>query len=179
MQIWLSKWITGFMGIRRHLCIIGYQTQTLFPRHSLPKNSDHIIRCRSNSAYDLRKTEWMVLADDMLQRQGCPMLIQLLCSHLEAWYSQSQVPSLLEYLRPYQSLIIQQSIPGWVNVFHGLLSTHWHSIQQAYLRKIWARISPSRWIAALQRRIWIIAWKMWKDIGISVSITSRSCRHTK
>ena len=112
VQIWLGKWVTGFMGIGKHLCIIGYQAQNSCPRCSLFETSNHILRCQSDSANTMWKTELELMVNDMLQRQGCPPLIQLLRTHLEAWHNQSQPPSLLEYTKPYQSLIIQQSILG-------------------------------------------------------------------
>ena len=174
MQIWLSKWITGFMGTGRHLSITGYQAQNSCPRCSLPETIDHILQCQADSAITLWKTELELLVNDMLQRQGCPQLILLLRTHLEAWYNRSQAPSLLEYARPYQSLIIQQSTLGWSNMFHGLLSTHWHSIQKTYLTQIGARTSPSRWMATLQRRIWMIAWKMWRDRNHCLHETEQS-----
>ena len=101
MQIWLSKWITGFMGTGKHLCIIGFQDQNSCPRCSLFETSDHIIWCQSDSANSVWKTEVELMVNDMLQRQGCSQLIQLLRTHLDAWHNQSQPHLLLEYTRPY------------------------------------------------------------------------------
>ena len=106
MQIWLSKWITGFMGTGKHLQLIGYQAQNTCPRCLMPENIDHVLRCQSDSALGLWETEVNTLVEDMLQRQGCPTLMRILRKYLEVWHRQEELPSLLEYSRPYQTLII-------------------------------------------------------------------------
>jgi len=163
MQIWLSKWITGFMGTGKHLSLIGYHSQNECPRCSLPETNDHILRCQSISSTSTWNTELGLLFDDMQQRQGCPLLMSILRTYLENWYNQGQLPSLTGYERPYQLLIIEQSSLGWGNMFYGIIGKHWYALQQAYLHQIRSLASPKRWLATLQRRIWMIAWKLWSD----------------
>ncbi len=163
MQIWLSKWITGFMGTGKHLSLTGYHSQNECPRCLLPETNDHILRCQSISSTLLWNTELGLLCDDMQQRQGCPLLMIILRTYLENWYNQGQIPSLIGYERPYQLLIIEQSSLGRGNMFYGIFGKHWYTLQQAYLHQIRSLASPKRWMATLQRRIWMIAWKLWSD----------------
>ena len=82
MQIWLSKWITGFMGTGKHLQLIGYQAQNTCPRCLMPENIDHILRCQSDSALVLWETEVNLLVEDILQCQGYPTLMRILRKYL-------------------------------------------------------------------------------------------------
>ena len=129
MQIWLSKWITGFMGTGKHLSLIGYQPLNECTRCFLSETSGHILRWQSISSTLLWNIELGLLFDDIQQRQGSPLLMSILRTYLENWYNQRQSSSLIGYERPYQLLIIKQSLLGWGNMFYCIIGKHWYTLQ--------------------------------------------------
>ena len=100
----------------------------------------------------------------MLIRKAGPTLMQITTKFLSAWCSQRTPHSILTFSRKYQSLISQQTRLGWGNMFHGIISKQQVIIQtKYYLYSIHFKISPHKWMAVFQRRIWCIAWLLWED----------------
>jgi hypothetical protein len=50
---------------------------------------------------------------------------------------------------------------GWENFFMGLPSNGWASIQNSYFLKLGSKKTGKRWLVAIIRKQWMIAWDIW------------------
>jgi hypothetical protein len=71
----------------------------------------------------------------------------------------SEWSSYPEWLR---NIILKQSSCGWRNFFEGFLIQEWREAMVKQLHKIGSSRSPKRWMSALIRRLWQIAWDLWE-----------------
>ena len=60
-------------------------------------------------------------------------------------------------------MISQQSGLGWGHMSHGIISKQCASLQAEHLEGLHSKLSPIKWMAIFQRRIWRIVWLMWED----------------
>jgi hypothetical protein len=82
-------------------------------------------------------------------------------SGLNSWHY--DVQDLFTTSIPWlQELREKQQKCGWRNFFEGLLLSDWRDAIQEYHRKLSSTKSPKRWISALIRKLWLIAWDLWE-----------------
>lgn len=99
-------------------------------------------------------TVWMQTADTH------PELIHIIILHLSNW-RKNITP---EYQMPFMFTdhIDQQSKIGWSRFLEGWVSMEWQKCQQAFYERIRSRKSGLRWITALIKKLWGIAWGLWE-----------------
>jgi hypothetical protein len=51
---------------------------------------------------------------------------------------------------------------GWRNFFEGLIVSVWQVAVQQYFKRVHSTKSPCRWLSALIRKMWLIAWDLWE-----------------
>jgi hypothetical protein len=59
-------------------------------------------------------------------------------------------------------IIQKQKECGWVNFFEGLILREWQLAMQLHLRWMRSQKSSKRWVAALIRKMWQVAWDLWE-----------------
>jgi len=61
------------------------------------------------------------------------------------------------------SLLAQQQTGiGWANALNRWLTTEWQAQQEAYWAQWKQKKSSHRWVSALIKKLWDIAWDMWE-----------------
>ena len=153
MKIWLSKWVTGFMGTSSHLQKTLYQKHDSCPRCQAKETNNHVIQCSSDSANLIWISELTGFKDNMITRKCDPILIQIVTDFIATWRSGHIFPSILPYAWKYQSLISQQSGLGWGHMFHGIISKQWASLQAEHLEGLHSKLSPYKWMALFQHAL--------------------------
>jgi hypothetical protein len=73
----------------------------------------------------------------------------------EVEVSKFNVPWIRELAR-------KQSECGWRNFFKGMLLLDWHEVIHNHFQNIHSMKSPRRWLSALIRKMWQIAWDLWE-----------------
>ena len=82
-------------------------------------------------------------------------------THLNTWHTGSEQPTQT-YSHTLHLAVQQQNNIGWQSFIEGFWSSQWRAHQQQYLSSIKSKRSSLLWISKLQRRIWLIPWKMWE-----------------
>ena len=144
--MWVSKWITGLMGTGRYLWQ-RHQSHTMCPRSMLPENTDHVLQCEADSANLTWDNELQSLIKDMKNKQGCPTLVSIICQFLNVWRTFVINPSILTLPRYIQSIVAQQTRPGWQSLFHGIFSTQWVELLHKRHRNQLMSLPQQKWVA--------------------------------
>ena len=94
----------------------------------------------------------------------CPAIAQCIISRFRSWKANNAVANLsgLHFLGLQQALVEQDNI-GWQPAFEGRWSTHWAEVQATYYWFIGSSKTGKRWIIALIKKCWDIAWDLWED----------------
>jgi hypothetical protein len=161
---WLSKYVTGMCGVSFMLKLWQYQQHDSCPRCGRDKEkAEHILRCKETTASDLWTEEVNKLQGWMQDNDGEPYMTDMICSSLRAWRTGSRLPYPTEEIPQIvmEAMIDQDSI-GWYNFTNGFIARKWRYIQEAHFKDIRSIRSPDLWMTKMQRKIWEIAWKMWR-----------------
>ena len=161
---WLSKYVTGICGVGFMLKVWKHQQHDSCPRCGHEKEkADHVIRCTDPSA----TTTWTDAVNNletwMIENNGEPYMINIICTSLKAWRSGLRLPfPTIDIPQIVLEAMIDQDSIGWYNFTNGFISRKWRLIQKAHFKDIRSLKSPDLWMTKLQRRIWEIAWQMWR-----------------
>jgi hypothetical protein len=90
-----------------------------------------------------------------------PEMIRVIIESLNRWRTEDNVP-VLTHIPWLQGLIDKQKACGWQNFFEGLVLKDWRAVMENYLRKTRSKKSSKRWITALIRKLWQVAWDLWE-----------------
>jgi hypothetical protein len=112
-----------------------------------------------------------------------PVLTNIIISRLTSWQTGS-TPETFPVLPPlYQATLLHQDEQGWNNFFMGLPSIGWVELQQQHFHRTASQKSGRRWLTALIRKQWRVAWDIWdyrnsivhhKDFGTAAARMSQS-----
>jgi hypothetical protein len=159
-QHWVSKTITGFCSTGRMMVRRRERTSDACPRCGEPEDVEHVWQCTSDtdaiwSTALLNLKTWL---DDKCTH---PKMRDAILSGLNSWHYKVQDPfkTSIPWLH---ELCAKQQKCGWRNFFEGLLLSDWRDAIQDYHRKLSSKKSPKRWISALIRKMWLIAWDLWE-----------------
>ena len=67
---------------------------------------------------------------------------------------------------------------GWDSLIEGRLSYEWGEVQQRYLTYIGSRRTGKRWLVAVIKKLWTIAWNFWQDRN-EINVDKRTRRQRK
>jgi hypothetical protein len=90
-----------------------------------------------------------------------PEMTRVIIESLNKWRTDNHTP-VSSHIQWLQDLIDKQNACGWNNFFEGLLLNDWRAVMENYLSKTRSRKSSKRWITALIRKLWQVAWDLWE-----------------
>jgi hypothetical protein len=73
------------------------------------------------------------------------------------WRTFHRTPEHIRQVLEYQDAI------GWTNLFEGCLDSGWMEAQALYYRAIGSRCSGLRWMVAVIKKLWDVAWDLWEQ----------------
>jgi hypothetical protein len=113
--------------------------------------------------YGLPMWTWCVssirdLSELLIKQKTHPAIRRIICERLLAWHSgkpsQTQ-PEAIPFLR---SAVQMQDALGWQPFLEGNLANDWQFAQQTYFKSLLSKKSRRRWVSALIRKLWTVAW---------------------
>jgi hypothetical protein len=159
-QHWVSKTITGFCATGRMMVRRRERTSDACPRCGEPEDIEHVWQCTSDTdaIWTTALLNLKVWMDDNCTH---PKMRDAILSGLNSWHYKVQDPfkTSIPWLH---ELYVKQQNCGWRNFFEGLLLSDWRDAIQDYHQKLASKKSPKRWISALIRKMWMIAWDLWE-----------------
>jgi hypothetical protein len=160
-QHWISKTTTGFCSTGRMMVRRKERESDACPRCGEPEDIVHVWQC----AHDTDKLWTKALSDlqSWLDSNGShPEITNLIIDRLSRWRSGDTTAASTPRIPWLQELAKKQDQCGWRNFFEGFLLTDWYAIITLHLTRTRSRKSPRRWISALIRKMWLIAWDLWE-----------------
>jgi hypothetical protein len=89
-------------------------------------------------------------------------MTKLIINGLQMWRTGEDMAKLSTEIPWLKEVILQQNDCGWRNFFEGLLVIGWQKAISTYLARIGSSQSSKRWISALIRKMWQVAWDLWE-----------------
>ena len=94
---------------------------------------------------------WMVSA------QTDPDIRETIIHNLSNWHTGHQPHNPLN-----GTTLLQQSDIGWYFLIEGRISFEWAMTQEEYYKFLGSRRTGRRWVIALIKKLWQIAWDLWQ-----------------
>lgn len=158
-QLWIPKWLTSFIPYGRNIARWG--GLNVCPRcGETETHRHHVLQCPSPDAITCWTTNLALLDSWMVTQSTHPLLRKAVHRMLRSWHSGHHLRLPPPTDPNFRKLFASQDPRLLVD---GHLHPLWAVIQHEYYERIGRRTIGRRWAARLIRKIWEIAWAMWKD----------------
>jgi hypothetical protein len=183
---WVTKHTSGFCGVNLWMHRWKWRESAQCPRCEEPiEDANHVWLCQGADS----PARWTIalasLRAHMALSRTDPLLTNIIISRLTSWQTGTP-PETFPALPPlYQTTLLHQDTQGWNNFFMGLPSTGWVDIQQQHFHRTASRKSGRRWLTAIIKKQWRVAWDIWdyrngvvhhKDFGTAAVRMANSLR---
>lgn len=160
---WISKHVSGFCGTGKMMLKWKKREADHCPRCNA-SHEDHIHICKCTGATSLWDQALSQLAQYLVQLETLPQLAEIIISRSRAWRSDTapeEFPQLS--FRGLAAALETQDSMGWKPFFEGRPAYQWAQLQQVCYEWHKKRRTGKRWVIALIKKLWDIAWDMWMD----------------
>jgi hypothetical protein len=133
------------------------------PRCEAPvEDAAHVWRYPQREA---SKAVWEQSIDGLrkwvIKQKTHPVIRRIICERLFAWHSGNSSQTQPEPIPFLRSAVHMQDALGWQTFLEGGLALYWQFAQQTYFKSIGSK-KPGRWVSALLRKLWTVAWDQWE-----------------
>jgi hypothetical protein len=160
MQRWISKTTSGFCATGVMMHRRKERSTPECPRCGMREDVEHIWRCTHDTA-DLWQKSLESLKHWLSEHRTHPELQDTIIRGLNGWRTGNGVP-LTSQVPWIQEVLTKQYKCGWRNFFEGFIVNEWRTAQDQFYSRIRSRHSSKRWLSALIRKMWQIAWDLWE-----------------
>ena len=99
----------------------------------------------------------------MKKQNTHPGITQMIIANLRAWrLGTTAEPITSHQVFGLQEATRNQNSIGWQALLEGCPALGWKEAQQAYYEWLPSKRTGLRWLSALVRKLWQIAWDMWE-----------------
>jgi hypothetical protein len=160
---WIVKHTSGMCGTGKMMKLWKQRSSSKCPRCEAPvEDAAHVWRCPQPEAKAVWEQSIDGLREWMTKQKTHPAIKRIICERLLAWHSgipsQAQ-PDGIPFLR---SAVNAQDALGWQSFLEGGLAFDWQFAQQHYFKSLKSMKSGRRWVSALIRKLWTVAWDQWQ-----------------
>ena len=158
-----KKFVTKFYseqcGVGTTLVKWGYRDSAKCPLCGFPlENTEHVLHCQHCTATD-RWTVSIDKLDTFLQEQKTERNLRIaIVRFLRNWQSN---PDFYLVSIEFDHIFAAQAQIGWTNFLFGFTAIEWQQSQQQYYQRLGSKRTGKRWVSALIRKLWDIAWDLW------------------
>jgi Reverse transcriptase (RNA-dependent DNA polymerase) len=186
LRRWVTKHTSGFCGVNMWMHRWKWRDSTQCPRCDEPvEDANHVWLCQGAESPERWTVALASLRVTMAISVTDPNLTNIIISRLTSWQTGTP-PEMFPPLTPaYQTTVLHQDHQGWNNFFMGLPSNGWADLQQQYFHRTASLKSGRRWLTAIIRKQWSIAWDIWdyrnsvvhhKDFGTAAAVMKHALR---
>jgi hypothetical protein len=159
-QRWVSKTISGFCATGQMMKRRRERDTDACPRCGDLETVEHMWKCQQDTA-DLWESAIKSVQRWMTENHTHPEMVRVIVQCLNQWrFNNNSKPTT--YIPWLQELIDKQTRCGWRNFFEGLILKDWREAMTLHLAKIRSTKSSKRWLTALIRKLWQVAWDLWE-----------------
>jgi hypothetical protein len=160
-QKWVSKMISGFSATGKMMQRRRERDSAECPRCGMTEDVEHVWRCQHDT-----DAIWERALNSLQQwlstNRTHPEMTKLIIKGLQKWRTGEDMATLSTEIPWLKEVLSKQNECGWRNFFEGLLVTGWQKAISIHLARIGSPKSSKRWISALIRKMWQVAWDLWE-----------------
>jgi hypothetical protein len=100
--------------------------------------------------------------NELVRLHTLPNLADVLCDRLTAWRHDLEPTVEISNFLGLRTTVDKQDKVGWQTMLEGMPVKGWEEVQQRYF--VWRkkRQTGKRWLAAIIRKLWDVAWDLWE-----------------
>jgi hypothetical protein len=159
-QQWLTKHVSGFCSVGRMAKRIGLRDTDKCPRCDQEETALHVWICRQtevNQLWDKSMEELRRVLGQLLTPRS---VTNTIIEGLNGW--QEGIDTKFNARTAAGMLGTLQAETGWKHFFEGRLHHRWREYMTPHYNNAGERKPGKRWISALIRKLWEIAWDLWE-----------------
>jgi hypothetical protein len=159
-RVFLAKHVVGMCGVGKFMVRWKQRDSAACPQCGEFEDAPHVWTCKAESTFPLWDTAlqdlegWMTNVDTDLDIQSA------ILHYLRTWKDNTSEPH--DSTAELDPLVTQQSLHGWRLFFEGWTDKGWEEAQQLYYSFLCSRRTGRRWVIALIKKMWQIAWDLWE-----------------
>ena len=157
---WVHKHHSGCEGTNYMLFLRGERRTPTCPNCEYRETHRHIVQCQSNRATQAYRNTERTFETWLKATTSQPIRLAIM-AHLDAYRENEELVQDREWEEDILHASTRQQEIGENAFIEGLLTKEWENMQAKYLAKMESKRNPSRWVTALIRKLWGVAWDMW------------------
>jgi hypothetical protein len=159
-QQWITKHISGFCSVGRMAKRVGLRDTDKCPRCQQEETAEHVWTCQHVEVTHIWEERMEELKRILGQMLTPTPIISAVVDGLTGWRNGVDVQYNSRTTAGH--LGIEQTTLGWKHFFEGRLHYQWRRQMEEYYTTIRERKTGKRWVSALIRKLWEIAWDLWE-----------------
>jgi hypothetical protein len=162
---WITKHTTGWCGVNKNMVRWKFADVHNCPRcGKANEDASHVWTCPSQLARKVWEDAEQDLTKWMKKYQTNPQIARVLSSRLRSWRANTRKDPLNFVRFPGLRVAVQaQDRMGWKSAFEGRWHMDWAAVQQKYYEYIGSQRTGKRWLVAVIKKCWDVAWDLWID----------------
>ena len=121
----------------------------------------HVWQCQGEGVEGKWKESIQKLHLWLLRSRSQPNLAAVICDRLSAWRSNSAPTVPVSYFLGLRATVQAQDEVGWRSFLEGFPVKGWAEVQQRYFEFIKSKRTGKRWLVAVIKKVWEVAWDIW------------------
>jgi hypothetical protein len=162
---WITKHTTGWCGVNKNMVRWKFAVIHNCPRCGRPQeDASHVWTCPSQSARKVWEAAEKDLPKWMKRHKTNPQIAKVISSRLRSWRANTRADPLNFTNFPGLRMAVRaQDRMDWKAAFEGRWHLDWAAVQQKYYEYIGSRRTGKRWLVAVIKKLWEVAWDLWID----------------
>ena len=159
---WVTKHVSGFCATGKMMRQWGKRTSAKCPRCDCNEDAQHVWKCRGSGTDEIWTTAMGKFKDELVKLHTHPNLGEVLCDRLTAWRHDLEPTVEVSHFLGLRTTIENQERVGWQAMLEGMPVQGWEEVQQRYF--VWRkkRQTGKRWLVAIIKKLWDVAWDLWE-----------------
>lgn len=162
-RLWVTKTASGFFASGKMMKLRRERPDAACPRCLFdPEDRLHILQCNHPEALVLWNHSMKKLEEHLESVDTDTIVAKTICWKLQELRNENpHSPLSAQYPSAFRAAFQAQDELGWEAFIFGFWTSHWESIQQAYLVSLNSKVSVKRWATSIIKKLWDVAWDMW------------------
>ena len=162
-RIWITKHTTGVCSVGRNAKRWRLRDTDKCPRcGAANETSAHVWLCKAPEAIKQWDISVKRLTDTLHKLHTHSAVIDAIQRRLHEWKTGKPFTPITSTFPGLQDTVARQDEIGWQHFLEGALVLGWQDVQAIYYESIKSRRTSLRWISALIRKLWEVAWDQWE-----------------
>jgi hypothetical protein len=174
-RIFITKHTVGMCGVGKFMHRWKERNNPNCPRCGLFEDAPHVWVCKGEDSNAVWDSFLHSLSQWLEEAQTDPDLTSTVLDYLNSWRDGNGTS--VAHSAAIQDLLDHQSKLGDHRLLEGWAVQDWAILQQEYYASIRSRKTGKRWLIALIRKFWEVAWDLWEARNCLIHTTNSALLH--